>query len=254
MYSWATPSFAMPGRRRRWHRKLPRGSPEFWNLARPLARRIPALRRASNFLDYAVGGIGAYGRVRLGLPYFEERGLPGELLRGQGVAYRQIPASLASARRLSAEVFQFQKRMHFGSEFMTKVDGATMYYSLEARSPFLDQAVWEYAAKLPPRIHFHGGRLKAVLREIARRRAGPEVAFRPKQGFTIPVEKWLAAGQGSHLRALKNGTLLVREGWMEGKALSAAVDEAIAQGELSKQLWHTLVFESWLRRTRSEAR
>ena len=114
--------------------------------------------------------------------------------------------------------------------------------------------MWEYAAKLPPEIHFHGGRLKAVLREIARRHAGPEVAFRRKQGFTIPVEKWLASGRGGHLKELKDGTLLVREGWMEGKALSAAVDEAIAQGEVSKQLCHTLVFESWLRRTRSEAR
>jgi asparagine synthase (glutamine-hydrolysing) len=231
-------------------RKLPPGSLQLWNMARPIAKRIPALRRASNFMDYAVGGIGAYGRVRLGLPYFEERGLLGERLRGRGVAYRQIPASFASARRLLADVFQLQRRMHFGSEFMTKVDGGTMYYSLEARSPFLDQAIWEYAAKLPPEIHFHGGRYKAVLREIARRHAGPEVAFRRKQGFTIPVEKWLASKWSGRLQELKNKPLLVREGWMDGKALSVAVDEAIAQGELSKQLFHTLVFDNWLVRHR----
>ncbi len=233
-------------------RKLPPGSGQLWNLTRPLARRIPALRRASNFFDYAVGGVGAYGRVRLGLPYFEERGLLGERLRGRGVAYRQTPASLASARRLVADVFQLQRRMHFSSEFLTKVDGGTMYYSLEARSPFLDQAIWEHAAKLPPEIHFHGGRLKAVLREIARRHAGAEVAFRRKRGFTIPVEKWLASHWSGRIRELKDHPLLVREGWMEAKPLSAAVDEAIAQGELSKQLFHTLVFENWLRRHRAE--
>lgn len=126
-----------------------------------------------------------------------------------------------------------------------------MYYSLEARSPFLDQALWEYAAKLPPRIHLHGGRKKAVLREIARRYAGDEVAFRSKRGFTIPVEKWLASRWSYRLKELKDRPLLVTEGWMEPNALSAAVDEAIAAGELSKQLFHTLVFENWLRSHRS---
>jgi asparagine synthase (glutamine-hydrolysing) len=234
-------------------RKLPAGSPQFWSLMRPLARRIPALRRASNFLDYSVGGIGAYGRVRLGLPYFEERALLGGRLQGRSAAYRRIPASFASARRLVGEVFQFHNRMHFASEFMTKVDGSTMYYSLEARSPFLDQAMWEYAATLPPKIHFHGGRPKAVLREIARRCAGPEVAFRRKQGFAIPVEKWLASAWSGCLKQLKDGTILVRDGWMEEKALSAAVDEALNRREISKQLFHTLVFEQWLRRNRAQA-
>jgi asparagine synthase (glutamine-hydrolysing) len=230
-------------------RKLPSFSAGLWNLGRPLVRSVPALRRASNFMDYAMGGIGAYGRVRLGQPYFEERALFGGQLRGRGVAYREVPASFASANQLLAEVFRFHRRMHFTSEFMTKVDGGTMYHSLEARAPFLDQAIWEYAARLPAEIHFHGGRLKAVLREIARRRAGPEVAFRRKQGFTIPVEKWLASKWSGRLRELKNGTLLVQDGWMEPAALSTAVDEAIASGEISKQLWHTFVFEQWLRRT-----
>ena len=232
-------------------RRLPPGSDALWNLVRPMAKRVPALRRASNFLDYAMGGIGAYGRVRLGLPYFEERGLLGERLRGRSVAYRDTPATLASARHLVRDVFRLHQRMHLDSEFLTKVDGGTMYYSLEARSPFLDQALWEYAAKLPPRIHLHGGRKKAVLREIARRYAGDEVAFRSKRGFTIPVEKWLASRWSYRLKELKDRPLLVTEGWMEPNALSAAVDEAIAAGELSKQLFHTLVFENWLRSHRS---
>jgi asparagine synthase (glutamine-hydrolysing) len=233
--------------------RLPGSSPQIWNAVRPLARRVPALRRASNFLDYAVGGIGAYGRVRLGLPYFTERGLQGPMLRQLDVAYRRQPASLASARRLVAEVFAFHRRMHFTSEFMTKVDGGTMYYSLEARCPLLDHRLWEYAAALPPALHFHGGRLKAVLREIVRRHAGPEIAFRRKQGFTIPVEKWLASKWRSHLSELKEGTMLAREGWIEAKQLSAAVDEALTRDEISKQLWHTLVLERWLRRDRPGA-
>jgi len=233
-------------------RRLPRGAAQLWNVVRPIARRVPFLRRSSNFMDYTAGGIGAYGRVRLGLPFFEERGLLGDLLRNRGVAYRETPASFDSARRLVADVFQLQRKMHFGSEFLTKVDGATMYYSLEARSPFLDQAIWEFAAKLPPRIHFQGNRLKAVLREIARRAIGPDVAFRHKRGFTIPVERWLASRWSGRLLELKDRPLLVGEGWMKAGALSLAVDEAIARGELSRQLFHALVFENWLRQHRAQ--
>jgi asparagine synthase (glutamine-hydrolysing) len=137
--------------------------------------------------------------------------------------------------------------MHFTSEFMTKVDGGTMYYSLEARAPFLDQAIWEFAARLPPPIHFQGGQLKAVLREIVRRRVGPQVAFRAKQGFTIPAERWLASKWSGQLKALKDNTLLASQGWMEQKALSTTVDGALAHNEVPKQLWYALVLESWLR-------
>jgi asparagine synthase (glutamine-hydrolysing) len=229
-------------------RRLPAISPGVWNVIRPVSRKLPGLRRAGNFLDYAVGGIGAYGRVRVGLPYFEEHGLLGELLRDGNVAHREIPPSFDSARRLVADVLQFHRRMHFTSEFMTKVDGSTMYHSLEARSPFLDHKLWEFAARLPPRLHFHSGKLKAILRNIVERRIGPEVAFRRKQGFTIPVEKWLASKWRYRLEELKEGSVLVRNGWMQPKALSSAITEAMNREAVPPQLWNALVLEHWLRR------
>lgn len=238
-------------RAQRLARKLPPGSPQLWRIGGAIARRIPPLRPAAHFLDYTVGGVGAYARVRIGIPYFESRGMFGDLLRGGRVAHREAPPSLASARRLVADVFQFHRRMHFTSEFMTKVDGGTMYHSLEARSPFLDHVLWEFAAQLPPEIHFHGGRLKAVLREIVRRHVGSGVAFRQKQGFTIPMERWLVSKWSDRLQELKGDTLLAQEGWMAREALSRAVDEALTRDEIPKQLWYALVFEHWLRRQRA---
>jgi asparagine synthase (glutamine-hydrolysing) len=229
-------------------RKLPPGSPQVWSAARHITRRIPQLRRAQNFLDYTVGGLGAFARVRPGLAYFEDRGMFADLLRGGNVEHRQMPVSVASARNLVADVFQFHRRMHFTSEFMTKVDGGTMYHSLEARSPFLDHALWEFAAKLPPSIHFHKGRLKAVLREIVRRRVGPEVAFRQKKGFTIPVERWLASNWKNQLETLKDDTLLARQGWIQPQALASAVDEGLSRQIVPQQLWNALILEHWLRR------
>ena len=246
------PFFHNAWKAQRLARRLPSFSPELWKMARPLARQIPALKRASNFIDYAVGGIGAYGRVRLGLPYFLERGLLGPGLRGRTVAYRQTPDSFESARHLMRDVVRFQKQTYFTGEFLTKVDGGAMYHSLEARSPFLDPAIWEYAASLPPEIHFHGGQLKAVLREIVRRHARPEVASRRKQGFTIPVEKWLASKWSGHLQDWKTNSVVVQNGWLEARPLAAAIDEALALGEMPKQLFHALVLEKWLARKKEE--
>ena len=48
--------------------------------------------------------------------------------------------------------------MWFVSEFMTKVDGATMYHALEARSPFLDHTIWDFAASLPFELRLRGER------------------------------------------------------------------------------------------------
>ena len=241
------PFFHNAWRAQKLARRLPPGSPILWGAVRPIAHRVPALGRVANFLDYTMGGIGAYARVRLGIPFFEKRDLLGEALLGGQVAHRQVPASFASAKRLVSDVLQFHRRMHFTSEFMTKVDGGTMYYSLEARAPFVDQSMWEFAARLPPAIHFHGGQLKAVLREIVRRHVGRRVAFRAKQGFTIPAERWLASKWKGQLNGLKDNTLLASQGWIEPKALSTAVDEALTRNEVPKQLWYSLVLESWLR-------
>ncbi len=232
-------------------RRFPPGSRSAWNAARPLVRRIPPLRRAQNFLDYATGGVGDYARVRLGLPYFLERNLFGDVLAGRDVAHRQIPADFHSAKHLVSGVLKFHRRMHFTSEFMVKVDGGTMYHSLEARSPFLDHVLWEFASRLPPSIHFEGGRLKAVLREIVRRRLGADVAFRQKQGFTVPVERWLASKWSGELKKLKGETLLSKQGWFRRNELSAAVDEALNRNQVPSQLWNAVLLEAWLERQKA---
>ena len=157
-----------------------------------------------------------------------------------------MPESLDSARNLLDEVFQYHRRTHFASEYIPKVDASTMYYALESRAPFLDHTLWEFAASLSPEIRFQGGRLKAVLREIVRRRIGPSIASRSKQGFRVPVEKWLAGPWRKDLDVLQAGTLVEQKGFIQGAALRSEIDRAIAAGGASEQLWYVAVLERWL--------
>ena len=203
-------------------------------------------RRAKNLIRFVTGGIGERRRACDGLPYYERRSILGERLLGRTLSQRQIPASLEAARRLLSDVLAYHRGVHFTAEFMTKVDGATMYYGLEARAPFLDQKIWEFAARLSPRTQFHGGNLKAVLREIARRRIGPALAYRKKQGFTVPVDRWLAERWSGMLGRLLGDTILEREGWVRRGTLHGPIREAMSRRRIPEQIWRLLLLEHWL--------
>jgi asparagine synthase (glutamine-hydrolysing) len=231
-----------------WARRLPGGSAAVWSAARPLFNAVTPLRRPKHFADYITGGLGAMTRAHDGLPYYQERGLLGDRLLGMDLPHRQIPLSFSSARNLMHDFLNYQQRMWFVAEFMTKVDGGAMFYALEARSPFLDHVLWDFAAKLPPQLRLHGGVPKAILREIVRRRVSPAVAARKKQGFTIPVERWLVNQWSEELDSLTDGSLLESEGWLRRGALRAAIEPALAARQAPRQLWFLMTLEHWLRK------
>jgi asparagine synthase (glutamine-hydrolysing) len=207
--------------------------------------KTPALRRLATLLNCSTRGLAGFIEADNRLRYFRDRDMPGERLLDTKSANGH-EASLESARQLLPEVFAHHLGNHFLGEFMVKVDGATMHYGLEARAPLLDQELWEFGAALPFALRLRRGRLKAVLREIARRRIGAQVAKRPKRGFTVPVERWLSERWISSLDSLRGDTELVREGWIRREALDAAVAEALTANRVPVQLWYVLVLEHWL--------
>jgi asparagine synthase (glutamine-hydrolysing) len=77
------------------------------------------------------------------------------------------------------------------NDYLTKVDTATMAAALEARCPFLDLDLVEFLLTLPEDVVFPRGRLKALLRPIARRHLPAEIIGRRKSGFGVPVARWM---------------------------------------------------------------
>jgi asparagine synthase (glutamine-hydrolysing) len=233
-------------------RSLPEAGSALWSRSRWMFPESGALRRARSFLDYATGGLGAITSTRDGLPMYQRNGLLGERLAGLNVDSRAIPWSRTSARRILSDFLDYDRRTRFTGEYLTKVDGATMHHALEARSPFLDQKLWEFAAALPFDLRLRGGRTKALLRELARRHLGERVAGGRKRGFGIPVQRWIAGRWQPAVRAALRGSLLESEGWIRTDAALAQLDHAAGQGWAPNQLWYIFVLESWLRRERQE--
>lgn len=72
-----------------------------------------------------------------------------------------------------------------------KVDRASMAYSVEIRSPFLDYRIVELARRLPMSFKFGENKTKRILRDVLSNYIPEEVFNLPKSGFSIPIGKWL---------------------------------------------------------------
>ncbi len=226
---------------------LPPGSALAWRLVRNALPRHGSARRAKHFVDYATGGLGAIAQVHNGLPLYREHELLGSMLADAEVSHRQTSLSQASARCLLSDFLNYDRRTRFTGEYMTKVDGATMYYALEARSPFLDHVVWEFAGKLPFSLRLRDGSLKAILRELARRHVGERVSSGRKRGFEIPVQRWLAGRWGGEFKQAISDSVLARGGYIRPDRILHLWKSTSASGIVPLQLWYLYVLEHWMR-------
>ncbi|MBV9611971.1 MAG: asparagine synthase (glutamine-hydrolyzing) [Acidobacteriaceae bacterium] len=226
--------------------RLPGFSPAAWRTIRPIIHRLPFLRRPKHFLDYATGGLGALTRIHDGLPYYVDNQLLGERMENGTVSQREIGESLSSARQLLSDVLAYNRLTEFLGEFLTKVDGATMYYAIEARSPFLDQGLWEFASSLDYSLRLRGRELKSIPRELVRRRVGPDVASRPKRGFQMPVERWLVGRWRNKLERLLDCCPVTCEGWIRKEPLTRIVESSIEHGKANIHLWRLVLLNLWL--------
>jgi len=239
-----------------WAQKMARSLPGFvsggWLASRELIPQVGSLKRLSSFLNYSTGGLGAVASAHDGLPSYQRHGMLGEKLRGISVSARSIKWSGESARNILSQFLQYDREGRFVGEYMTKVDGATMFHSLEARSPFLDQELWEFASSLSFELRLQGGQLKSVLRELARQKLGERVARGRKRGFTIPVQRWLVGRWRNALVELLRASILDREGFIDARAVLDRLTAATQEGKAPNQLWYIFVLESWLRHERDQ--
>jgi asparagine synthase (glutamine-hydrolysing) len=124
----------------------------------------------------------------------------------------QLGEQLDAPERLLLDLFNTGKdavdcmtRSHFGSilpdDFLVKVDRASMAVSLEARTPFLDYRLVEFAfSKIPSIWKVRGSETRRVEQILAQRFLPAQLDTKRKQGFSIPLDDWLRADNCNLLR------------------------------------------------------
>ena len=259
------PTFAADPAGRLWFDGLPAGARA---LAARAAARLPA---GSGYfsLDFKVnqflrgGEVGGPRRHQRWLASFLPEELPALLAPDVRRAASEDPLAAVDGRAAGGparhpfdKLTDFYARFYLAGDVNVKVDRAAGAVGLEVRAPFLDTDVVSFACQLPPGLRLRAGVVsKYLLKRAMRARLPVEILARRKQGFAVPVARWLREELAPALRDELAPAKLRREGFFEPGAVTALVDEHLSgRRDRRKQLWTLFAFERWLANFGSAAR
>jgi asparagine synthase (glutamine-hydrolysing) len=135
------------------------------------------------------------------------------------------------------------------NDLLVKVDIASMANSLEARSPFLDHKVIEFAASLPESLKMRRLETKSLLKKVAERLVPREVIYRRKMGFGVPVGKWFRGEMKSFVSDILLSDRALNRGIIRPEELRRYVlEHTTGERDHQFQIWTLLMLELWFQR------
>jgi asparagine synthase (glutamine-hydrolysing) len=146
-----------------------------------------------------------------------------------------------------ARVLEHNFRTYLPFDLLVKADRTSMANSLETRSPFLDTALVEYAARLPPSYLRRGRHTKVILKHAFRDLLPERILHRGKMGFGVPLGTWFRGDLRSYLRDHLGPGARLHE-FLERSAVDRLLSEHDGQtADHGQKLWALLTLEVWLR-------
>ncbi len=148
----------------------------------------------------------AYTTAHINL-YFDSdtrcRLVPGLLEHGARPRPEEFKANLGRGQSPIRQLTMTDFQAYLVDNILVKVDRASMLASLEVRAPFLDPGVIDFAFRLlPDELRGTAAGRKIILRKLAARLLPPQFDAKRKQGFSIPIDRWLRGNWGEFLRAV----------------------------------------------------
>ncbi|MFN2454893.1 MAG: asparagine synthase (glutamine-hydrolyzing) [Pyrinomonadaceae bacterium] len=135
------------------------------------------------------------------------------------------------------------------NDLLVKVDIASMAVSLEARSPFLDHRVIEFAASLPENLKLRGLTTKYLLKRVLKQLLPAENLKRRKMGFGVPIGHWLRDEMQGFVRGVLLSEKALKRGFMKPETIARLVeDHTRGTRDYAHQLWTLLMLELWFQR------
>jgi asparagine synthase (glutamine-hydrolysing) len=139
-------------------------------------------------------------------------------------------------------------KTYLPDQLLTKMDVSTMAHGVEARSPLLSKQLIEFAAQIPASLRLRGYNTKYLLKKLAARYVPPEIVYRKKRGFVMPISGWLRGELAGSMRAVLQSRSFGERNWIRPNAVSRMITEhSGGQRNWSEQLWTLFVLELWAR-------
>jgi asparagine synthase (glutamine-hydrolysing) len=135
------------------------------------------------------------------------------------------------------------------NDLLVKMDIASMTVSLEARSPFLDHHLMEFAASLPEHLKLRGMTTKYLLKKVLKKFVPEENLTRPKMGFGIPIGQWFRGSMQTFLRETLLSQKALSRGLFDPDKVRQMVDQHVERKvDHDQRLWSLLMLELWFER------
>ncbi len=154
-----------------------------------------------------------------------------------------------SERKLSAMEMQaiFDLQYYLQDDLLTKVDRASMQFSIETRVPYLDHRVVEFALNLSPNLKYHNGISKYILKEILYQYIPKKYFDRPKQGFAIPLLTWLKGGFKYLISDYLNENIVQKHNVVDYEVVKELISKFEGGTDyLYNRIWLLIVLHKWL--------
>ena len=152
-----------------------------------------------------------------------------------------------NCKNLFERVSDFDLKTYLNWDINTKVDRASMAYSLEVRSPLQDYRVIEFARSLPTQFKYHNGTMKYILKEILYQHVPKSIFDRPKAGFTMPFANWFRKELKDYVLDELNYTGLSTIPGIDVKEMQKKIQDHIdGKRNQYSTIWNLLVLKQWL--------
>ncbi len=153
--------------------------------------------------------------------------------------YRELPP-LAQLQAVDIETY-------LPGDILVKADRATMAWSLEGRSPWLDHRLAELAASLPAEWKATAANGKYIFKKTVEPLVPADILWRPKMGFVMPLKEWF---RGELRPLFEREVLEGPDAGLIDRQQAALLFEQHVSGARNRDrwLWNLLVLQLWVRR------
>lgn len=221
----------------------------------PLRDLLPQRFRVTNFPDKWQKLVSLMGRVsiedlyRMSICYWSEYDL--KALCGRGPAATRFEETFAETEGwpILSRLMRVDQKTYLPDAMLTKVDRASMAFSLEVRVPLLDHRVVALTSRIPDRFNYRNGKGKYLLRKLLARYVPESLFDRPKMGFGVPVESWLRGDLKELLLDYLSAERLKKEGLFDTREVEKKIQDHLAfKAYHQYRLWALLMWEMWRER------